>query len=346
MSDIHGPITHATIASGLWAIPLAPLIAAAWALYAFLAPVVRKKRKAPDALAVANVATLAAAFATGWSAFQTLKLSQLAESDRFLLEHVFRMVRFGQLDVAMDLAFDPLASVVLVTASAVAFLVFVVARGRMASLDAPRFFGWGSLLVSATLLVFLADGLVVAYEGWEVAAVAAWGLLGLGDAARARRGFVFARAADASILVGAAILFWGLGGVWIDNDYSPDLTPRFSAVRLGAEDDDEGGKKDEPEDKKEAQRTGGKGFITMNAYPGALVFMDDSRSPMMNGDAPLRSPFTRFQIPGGVHSFRIHPGNGLDDYLVSHASSRRCQNRRPRCARRCRQRKAASASLS
>jgi NADH:ubiquinone oxidoreductase subunit 5 (subunit L)/multisubunit Na+/H+ antiporter MnhA subunit len=317
MSDFHGPITHATIASGLWALPLAPLLAAAWCLYAQVAPALRKaprgKAKSPDGLALANAAALAAAVALGWSAFQALKLSQLAESDRFLLEHVFRMARFGQLDVGMDLVVDPLASVVAIAASAVALLVFVAARGSLTAITSPpRFFGWGSVLLAATLVTVLADGFFLALVGWELAALGVWGLAG--DDRRARSGFVRARTADAALVIGAAMLFWGLGGLWTDNDYTPDLAPRFSVVRATVDEDD---KKSESDERMAATKSGGKGFITMSAYPGALLFMDDSRTPVMSGDAPLRSPFTRFEVPGGVHSFRIHPGSALDDYLLS-----------------------------
>jgi NADH-quinone oxidoreductase subunit L len=49
--------------------------------------------------------------------------------------------------------------------------------------------------------------------------------------------------------------------------------------------------------------------------------MDDARTPIMRSPGePLRAPFARYSIAGGVHSFRIHPGAGLDDYLVSHVA--------------------------
>jgi NADH:ubiquinone oxidoreductase subunit 5 (subunit L)/multisubunit Na+/H+ antiporter MnhA subunit len=315
MSDIHGPITHATIASGLWALPLAPLLAAAFALYAYLLPALHRKPRAKPDVSVA--AALASAFVVAWSIFQVLKLAQLPEADRFLLEHVFRMVRVGQLDVAMDLAFDPLTSVLVLTAATAALFVFLVARAHAQKVGSA-FFGWSSLLFAATLLVLLADGLVVAFIGWELAAVAGWGLVRLGDEPRARRGFVIARTADGALLVATALLFWGLGGLWVDHDYTPDLTPRFAVVRLGEADGDD--KKEEAEEHKEPVKGGGKGFISMNAYPGALIFMDDSRTPVLNGDVPLRAPFTRFEIASGMHSFRIHPGSGIDDYLISHVS--------------------------
>ena len=304
MSDFYGAITHVTLSVGIWVIPLAPLAAAAYALYAtFARGMGRQRRSLVADGTIANVSVLAAALAFGWTAFQTLKLSALAHDERFLLEHVFRMARFGQLDIALDLAFDPLTAVIALAVSGVSLLVLVLARTRPLP---PEFFSWASLLSGATLLVVVADGLVAVFIGWEVAALATWGLT------RQLRGFVVARAADAGFLVGAAMLFWGLGGVWSDAEYTPDLVPRFAAVQVGANDAKE--IKGEPDKAKMA----GKGLLTMTSYPGALVFMDDSRTPLMNGDALLRAPFTRFPIPGGLHSFRVHPGGGLDDHLVSH----------------------------
>jgi NADH-quinone oxidoreductase subunit L len=58
----------------------------------------------------------------------------------------------------------------------------------------------------------------------------------------------------------------------------------------------------------------------VTAYPGALIYLDDSRVEMKDGSKPLTPPFVRRPIPGGYHSFRIQPGNGVDDQLVRHVA--------------------------
>ena len=59
----------------------------------------------------------------------------------------------------------------------------------------------------------------------------------------------------------------------------------------------------------------------MTSYSGAVVFMDDARTPLRSADGELaRAPFARLPVKGGVHSFRIHPGSGLDDFLVTHVA--------------------------
>ncbi len=333
MPDLFGPVTRATLAFGLWVVPLAPLLAAA---YVAIVPLVRAVLKTPrakrgtsDAAAAGNAALLAVTLSFGWASWSTLRLSQLEDGQRFLLEHVVRMARVGQLDIALDLALDGMSSVILLAVSAVALALFAAMRARATP---PVTLAWASLLLASTHLSILGDNLGVVMVGWGVAACAVYGLT------RDVRGFVAARATDAVLAFGTIALFWGLGGGWSESDYLPDLSPRFAAVRVSAApdaDDAKDGKegKDGPgardEDAEERRReavgraqaqAGGKGLLTMTAYPGALVFMDDARVPLMNGEAPLRAPFSRFPVAAGLHSFRIHPGSGLDDYLVSHVS--------------------------
>lgn len=340
MPDLFGPVTRTTLAFGLWIVPLAPLAAAA---YGALVPVVRAVTKKPDGAKAHDAATATAALgatvvAFAWAVWSTLRLAQQEEGQRFFLEHVLRMVRVGQLDVALDLALDPLGAPVVLAVLLSSVVLFATLRARAAP---AATIAWASLLVAAAVLAILAGNLVVVVLAWEVVACAALGLT------RDARGFVAARITDAAFVVGAIALFWGLGGGWTDGDYLPDLSPRFAAVRVAnaPDPDDEQPAKpakrpdtvdtqgneeliDAHERAEEAERkkeqaiahAGGKGLLTLTAYPGALVFMDDSRTPLMNGDAPVRAPFTRLPVAAGLHSFRIHPGSGLDDYLVSHVS--------------------------
>jgi NADH-quinone oxidoreductase subunit L len=336
MPDLFGPVTRASLAFGLWVVPFAPLLAAAYVAIVPLWRAVTKKprpnrdgRGTTDEAAAGNVALLAAGVSFGWAAWSTLRLSQLEDGQRFLLEHVLRMLRVGQLDVALDLALDGMSAAILLAVSAGALVLFATMRARATP---PATLAWASLLLASTQLSILADGLGVVLVGWGVAACAVLGLT------RDVRGFVAARATDAVMAFGTIALFWGLGGSWSESDYLPDLSPRFAAVRVAAAPDADDardardakdGKRGHDDDAEERRRdaaaqaqaqAGGKGLLTMTAYPGALVFMDDARVPLMNGDAPLRAPFSRYPVPSGLHSFRVHPGSGLDDYLVSHVS--------------------------
>jgi NADH-quinone oxidoreductase subunit L len=165
-------------------------------------------------------------------------------------------------------------------------------------------------------VLVLADNLVLALFGWEGLALAAWGLGGCSRANLATRAFIAGRLGDAALLAGAAVIFWGLGGAWSESDYIPDLSPRFFAVNVDAE----AGAKPPVGDREARPDTTGDGFLTLTAYAGSLVFMDDSHTPLQDAGGPLVAPFTRYKIKGGIHTFRIHPGGELDDYLVSHVA--------------------------
>ena len=60
------------------------------------------------------------------------------------------------------------------------------------------------------------------------------------------------------------------------------------------------------------QGTKGRGFLSVTALPGALVYLDESRTPMLAADGlPIHTPFSRYPLPGGVHSFRIAPDDAF-----------------------------------
>src|ERR1700687_5881897 len=100
--------------------------------------------------------------------------------------------------------------------------------------------------------------------------------------------------AISAMLVGAVLLFWGLGGSWDGDDYAPDLQPRFAAVRVSgwpdrdrAHDGDGVSSRvahvaqraaDVPSSSEHAERTAAVsgGALTFTSVPGALVFVDDA----------------------------------------------------------------------
>jgi NADH-quinone oxidoreductase subunit L len=190
------------------------------------------------------------------------------------------------------------------------------------------------------------------------------------------KAFVVNRVGDFGFVMGVALLFWGLGGAWTpEGDYASDLAPRFSAVtvkeeagggeeeraevvavteKAAEENEAKGEAKAEAHDAKEAahdakepghdakpnlKSTSGKGYVTLTTLPGAVVYMDEAHTPILNADGtPLRSPFERFEVLGGVHTFRIAPDDDyhwssdktqrtlvidtgvLDNYIVSHVA--------------------------
>lgn len=345
MPETQGPIQHLTLAVYLWLIPTLPLLAALACAYLGLGYHANHRenpkapRPAPKTLRQIALGTMLGTF--GVAGAHLYLLAQLPPSGRFLLTHLFRMVRIGQLDASFDLSIDPLASVMCLVVTAMAFLVFAFSAPLLEKDDSAwRSLAWMNFLVFALLIVVLADNFVVLFFGWEGVAVATYALVDFSPGIASAKpsvgvkAFIVNRAGDAALLVGVALLFWGLGGSWADNTFIPDLNPRFAAVsangapaHAGRDDDDDDddrghqGARDHGKDHpKEAGKHAatGKALITLATYPGALVYLDDSRTPMMNGNDLLRAPFVRFAIPGGIHTFRIHPGAGLDDHIVAH----------------------------
>ena len=47
-----------------------------------------------------------------------------------------------------------------------------------------------------------------------------------------------------------------------------------------------------------------------------MLFVDESRAPLENSGAPARAPAVRQTVDAGMHTFRVHPGYGLDDSIV------------------------------
>jgi NADH-quinone oxidoreductase subunit L len=354
MPDFFAPIQHVTIAGTLWLLVATPLLAAAYSAWVALFGQGGQggRARAIDARGRQAVATLscgAMGIDFALAIYHAVLLARRAPDDRFLLQHLWRMVRVGQLDASMDLAFDPLSATMVLVVTGVGLLIFVYAAAYMEKEPGyARFFAWLNGFVVAMLVVVLADNFVFLFMGWEGVGLASWGLIGFwwtsGEKASAgRKAFVVNRVGDVGLVLGVALLYWGLGGSWMDGDYVPDLNARFASVQVGVRTAEapqaraEPASAPSPEDEDEADpelapgadstrapdlpSTRGDGYLTLTSYSGAVVFMDDARTPLFESPGRfLRAPFARFAVRGGLHSFRIHPGDGSDDFLVTHVA--------------------------
>src|SRR5262249_19585406 len=156
------------------------------------------------------------------------------------------------------------------------------------------FFAWANLLLFGLLVLVLADNVVAMFLGWGTAGVATWGMVGFRrDGAgikNAMETFLVGRLGDAALLLGAALLYWGMAGAWGDPACIPDLSPGLASVAAGparapgelaarapSVKVDEKGKveKIETDDRgHDLPPTNGKGYLTVTSHSGALVFMD------------------------------------------------------------------------
>jgi NADH-quinone oxidoreductase subunit L len=339
MPDFHGSIQHVIIAETLWLLVVFPLLAALFAARFALAP--RIDARAREAIAIVSLGAVAASLVI--AAYHAWFLAGRPEGERFIVQHCWRLVRLGQLDASFDLALDPLSSTMSLLVTGVGACIFVFASASAplkGDVGYARFFTWMNALVAAMLLLVLADNFILLLVGWEGIGLCAWGLCGFawGTAERGRRragsaAFLVRRIGDASLLLGIALFYWGFGGTWLGGDYAPDLGPRFVSVDVRepvAEAREEatsagaapvGTDEDEEESPSATASDGREGYLTLASYAGAVVFMDDARTPLESpGGNTLRAPFVRAPVRAGLHSFRVRPGGGLDDFLVTHVA--------------------------
>jgi len=121
-------------------------------------------------------------------------------------------------------------------------LIHVYATGYMA--DDPaywRFFSFFNLFIFSMLLLVLGDNIIVMFFGWEGVGLCSYLLIGFWyrdykKATCGSKAFIVNRIGDFGFICGIALLFWGLGGGWLDSpsQYKPDMRPRFVAVHVEA----------------------------------------------------------------------------------------------------------------
>lgn len=322
MTELYGNLQRLTLVASIALIPLGPLLAAVLIFAARMTTPQVRSTASDEGLALPTpraplapiAAAAGAAFALLAIAAHVAMLAARPPSERYFTSHLLRLVRLGQLDLNLDLAFDPLAAV-LATAVTAGALVASLAHLR-APTPAPRadaVAGWMSLAVGSVLVLVMAEGFVPMLLGAEVAAVAVFGMAG---PAASLRGLVAQRAAGTAFLVACALLFWGLGGTFTPDEYIPELEARFAAVTLG-----EAPSPAADDSVPRATVTTGKGYVTLSSYPGAELFVDDPRYPLADADGRVvLAPLVHVPLAGGIHSFRVHPGSGLDDFVVNHVA--------------------------
>ncbi|AKT36806.1 hypothetical protein [Chondromyces crocatus] len=278
----------------------------------------------------------------------------------------WNLVRVGSLDVDLAFAMDRLGGAVSMLVALAVGALHVVAARRGAAGDSSAGAGGGTtpkaparsegaspsltaalcLLAGGAVTVALADNLVVMVLGSEMLAAATalvillWRAGASGaeaeDApARAEglsrasgRAFLAHHAGDAVILLGAATLFWGLGGRWTsDGRYLSDYRARFVAVHAGGGSGGTiygapEGEPDEPDAKRDGRRrtsldqlrvrAGARGYLSFTGHPGAQVYLGIAdRAQLAAAPEPFAvAPFLRKEISVGAHSVILVPGGG------------------------------------
>jgi hypothetical protein len=307
MPDYAGPLLQRVVLSRtLWLVVVWPIAGFAWQ-----ALVVRRRiarARGPEASKRAlgsarnagvgcSLLAMAATLAHGWV------LADAPHGEQALFEPIARGARFGQLDAAVDLLFDPTAATFSALACLVALGVATFMARRPSAAAGWRPWAWLQLSLAGALVTFAADGFVAMAIGWALSGIAAAWLAGWNGEPSGTVAATRSAVAITAMLLGAALLFWGLGGSWDGDDYAPDAQPRFAAVPLG-------GSSGIARDNTDAPEQAASGALTFTSVPGALVFVDDARTPL------AQSPFVDVPVRVGAHALRIHSGDGTNDDIL------------------------------
>jgi NADH-quinone oxidoreductase subunit L len=139
-----------------------------------------------------------------------------------LVDHLYRWIDVGNLQVGVALRLDALSLVMAVVVTGVGFLIHVYSIGYMAEdRDVARYFTYLNLFTLAMLVLVLADNLLLLFVGWEGVGLCSYLLIGFWyekteNASAGKKAFVVNRIGDACFLLGLFVLFWALGaeGTW------------------------------------------------------------------------------------------------------------------------------------
>jgi NADH-quinone oxidoreductase subunit L len=256
MPEFSGELTHVELAKvPLWYIALLPFLGAATnALFGRRLQASEWQKGLRKSLHIGPPAVSAVAIAAMLGAFlltltDVVQLVTLPAEHRYIYTFAWQMVRIGSLDVNFAFAMDPLSAMMTLIITGVGTLIHVYASSYMENEPAYwRFFTYLNLFIFSMLLLVLGDNFIVMFFGWEGVGLCSYGLIGFWfkdykKATAGMKAFVVNRVGDWGFICGMGLLFWGMGGAWIDvvgqqgqrdTEYLSDYRARFIAVKKEA----------------------------------------------------------------------------------------------------------------
>src|SRR5215471_11838713 len=237
MPEFTGPVQHVELSTTLWLINL------------FFGRRLQASELGSDlskklhigSFGVSAVAIGAMLVAFVLSVLHVMKLAALPHEARYLYCHTWQMVRIGSVEFNFDFVLDPLSAVMILIITGVGSLIHIYAAAYMATEKAYwRFFTYLNLFVFSMLLLVLGDGFMVMFFGWEGVGLCSYLLIGFWyedykKASAGMKAFVTNRVGDWGFVVGLMLLFWGLGGSWLQGGfYQPDNLARLAVVSAEA----------------------------------------------------------------------------------------------------------------
>lgn len=284
MPDLTGA-QRVVLSQTLWSLVVPLLLGLAWHV-----GIARSKRVAAagEARSIRYVGMMAVGLSAGATLGHAAALMHRGRPLVAFVEAFGGGLRVGSLHAGFALSFDPFSAVACTWVALVALCVACYFATRRSAGD-WRVWAWIELALAGALLTCMADGFVTMALGWVFGAIATACLAGWTNARAAVRVANRGAAALVTLLIGAALLFWGLGGSWSKDEYLRDVQPPFAAINTGS--------------------GPGPAAISLPGSPGALVFVDRARTPVI-------APFAGLPLSAGRHELRVHAGAAADDVMV------------------------------
>ena len=281
MLDYQGPLLRAALSKTLWLVLMGPALGIMWQILVARRRLARTSGSAQRReLRQGGWAGVAGVFAAAVAVLaHVVVLIRLPAGGRALYDHVARGAHVTGLEAPLDLWMDVPAAVGsgLVCGVACASAV-AIAKGPTFERTWTRWV-WLQLALLGALLAFLGDGLLTVAAGWGLAGFAGAWLAGWVDGRKGIAAASWGVAAVSALTLGAALLFWGLGGGWDDEGYAPEPDSPVVAARVDG--------------------SAGEVTLSMTAPPGARVYLDGAKSPT------ARVPFVRMPLGAGPHAVRV-----------------------------------------
>ncbi|MCB1182440.1 NADH-quinone oxidoreductase subunit L [bacterium] len=141
-----------------------------------------------------------------------LRLAGMPAEARFVNDIVTTWIGFGNLQVDLGFAMDPLSGVMALVVTGVGFLIHIYSLGYMShDKGFPRFFTYLNLFIFAMMTLVLGENLLMLFVGWEGVGLCSYLLISFwfgeeANAAAGKKAFVVNRIGDFGFLLGMFVI--------------------------------------------------------------------------------------------------------------------------------------------
>src|SRR5229473_7865365 len=216
----------------LWLIPFFPLLG--FAINAALGHLIQR-RFGKKYVSYIAVGAMTLSFLTAVAAW--IQMIGLPGSERYLVNFLWNLFTAGDVQANLSFALDPLSMMMTLIITFIGTLIHIYSIGYMA--DDPaywRFFCYLNLFVFSMLLLVMGDNFALMFFGWEGVGLCSYLLIGfwyedIEKAKAAVKAFVTNRVGDFGFVLGLFLLFWALGGSWVET--KGGIPPRESRWAMG-----------------------------------------------------------------------------------------------------------------